>query len=196
MLHHFILASRSPYRRDLLKKILPNFDCLAPNIDETPKNNETVAQLVARLSRQKAEAIAKLHPNSWVIASDQSASLAGKPLGKAHNFTQALLQLEQQQGKTVTYHTGICLYNPATKAFNYLDEPTEVIFRQLNTESLSRYLIQEQPYDCAGSFKSEGIGILLFSAIKSHDPNALIGLPLIKLCRLLSEAGLDLPLKP
>ncbi|SFR52184.1 MAF protein [Thiomicrospira sp. ALE5] len=191
---HFILASQSPYRKLLLKKLIANFDCHSPNIDETRQPGESVADLVARLSQQKAQAIATHFPNSWIIASDQSAALGTDILGKPHEHGQALEQLKKQQGQTLIYHTGVCLYNPEQQTYHYAHEPTEVIFRSLPTETLNNYLLQEQPYDCAGSFKSEGLGIMLFSAIHSQDPNALIGLPLIKLCDLLNSAGLQLPL--
>ncbi len=191
---HFILASQSPYRKLLLKKIIAHFDCHSPNIDESRRPEESVADLVARLSQQKAQVIATDFPNSWIIASDQSAAIGDDILGKPHNHLQALEQLKKQQGQTLTYHTGVCLYNPLQQTYHYAHEPTEVVFRVLPTETLNNYLLHEQPYDCVGSFKSEGLGIMLFSAIHSQDPNALIGLPLIKLCELLNSAGLQLPL--
>lgn len=192
--HPFILASQSPYRKQLLSKLIKTFTCHPAKIDESRQANESVAEMVERLSIQKAQVIASHHPDSWIIASDQSAALDDEVLGKPHTHTQALAQLQKQQGKTLTYHTGICLYNPITKSYHYAEEPTKVVFRQLTTERLNDYLLAEQPYDCAGSFKSEGLGIMLFSAIYSQDPNALIGLPLIKLCELFEQAGLSLPL--
>jgi len=192
--HPFILASESPYRKQLLSKLIRSFACYPAEIDESRQADEPVIDMVERLSIKKAQAIAIHHPNSWIIASDQSAALGNEVLIKPHTHAQALAQLQKQQGKTLTYHTGVCLYNPITKNYHYAEEPTQVVFRKLTTERLNAYLLAEQPYNCAGSFKSEGLGIMLFSAIHSQDPNALIGLPLIKLCELFEQAGLSLPL--
>lgn len=188
-----ILASSSPYRKNLLGKILADFSCLAPNINEAPLPNETVEQMVQRLSLAKAQKLAESHPDHIIIASDQSAALDNKPLGKAGCFEKAVHQLRHQQGKTLTFFTGLAVYNPANGQFYQDMDQTFVTFRQLSDDQIENYLKIEQPYDCAGSFKSEGLGIILFEKIQTDDPNALIGLPLIKLVSILDKIGLKLP---
>lgn len=191
-----VLASSSTYRQQLLAKLGLSFNCVSPNIDETPQHSENIADMVMRLSLTKAETIVKQHPNAIIIASDQSASLENKAIGKAGNFNNALNQLKSFQGKTIDFYTGLAVYNPINQQYLTALDTTKVYFRNLSEQQLENYLLAEQPYDCAGSFKSEGLGIVLFSKIETQDPNALIGLPLIKLIELLDEIGLKLPLKP
>lgn len=191
-----VLASSSTYRQQLLAKLGLSFNCVSPNIDETPQYSENIADMVMRLSLTKAEAIVKQHPNAIIIASDQSASLDNKAISKAGNFNNALNQLKSFQGKTIDFYTGLAVYNPINRQYLTALDTTKVYFRNLSEQQLENYLLTEQPYDCAGSFKSEGLGIVLFSKIETQDPNALIGLPLIKLIELLDEIGLKLPLKP
>jgi septum formation protein len=183
-----ILASQSIYRQQLLSRLGLDFRCIAPHIDETPLTAENTKEMVLRLGKQKAERIQQDHPNAMIIASDQSAECDGMKLGKAGNFENALAQLKQMQGKYVTFYTSLVLRTPEIE-HTHIDE-TQVIFRQLNDAQLAHYLHQEQPYDCAGSFKSEGLGICLFERIDSHDPSALIGLPLITLANWLTDLGL------
>lgn len=188
-----LLASSSIYRQQLLQKLGIQFECAAPDIDESPIEGETVSDMVMRLSLEKALALRTTYPQHLIIASDQSACLDGYALGKPGNHDAAFAQLRAQQGKTLTFFTGLIVLAPnQTKPLSALDT-TEVRFRQLSDEQIEAYLQQEKPYQCAGSFKSEGLGIVLFESIKTQDPNALIGLPLIQLVTLLSEAGLNLP---
>lgn len=197
MSHHsqqFILASGSQYRRATLAKVLPDFSCQSPDIDESQLANETVEQMIKRLSLQKAQAVVKDHPNAIVIASDQSAEFDGQALGKAGNFQKAFEQLKQQQGKTITFYTGLVVYDPIKEVFHQDIDQTFVHFRQLSDLQIKRYLEIEQPYDCAGSFKSEGLGIILFDKLETEDPNALVGLPLIRLIKHLDKIGIKLPL--
>lgn len=199
MTHHppqILLASSSPYRRQLLEKIGLTFSCESPDIDEQPYNQETVPEMVERLSLQKAQAMAKLHPKKIIIASDQSASLNNQVLNKPGNFEKAFEQLKAQQGQVIYFYTGLVVYNPHNQTYLNALDTTKVHFRQLSDQQIRNYLLAEQPYDCAGSFKSEGLGITLFSKIENQDPNALIGLPLIELVNLLSQVGLNLPLDP
>lgn len=186
-----ILASSSPYRRQLLERLGLPFKAIAPNLDESPLLHESPKDLTVRLATAKAKAIAKLYPNAWVIGSDQSADLNGQSIGKPGNHAAALLQLKQMQGQTVIFHTSLCLLG---KDFcKTVHVPTTVRFRQLPESVLEHYLQIEKPYDCAGSAKSEGMGIILLEKIESQDPTALIGLPLIALTGLLHEAGITLP---
>lgn len=191
-----LLASSSPYRRQLLEKIGVTFSCESPDIDERPHDQESVKETVERLSLQKAQALVKHHPSKIIIASDQSASLNNKALGKPGNFEKAFEQLKAQQGKIIYFYTGLVVYNPHNQAYLSALDTTKVYFRELSDQQIRNYLLTEQPYDCAGSFKSEGLGITLFSKIENQDPNALVGLPLIELVNLLSQVGISLPLDP
>ena len=187
------LASTSSYRSALLKKLHIPFITAQPNIDETPFKDETAAELVLRLARQKAEKVAtKLSGDYLIIGSDQVACLDDKTLGKPGNFDNALSQLTQCQGKKIQFLTGLTVFNSQTKQHKSLVEPFNVHFRQLDKQALSTYLQIEQPYDCAGSFKSEGLGICLFSELQGRDPNSLVGLPLIGLQELLQQQGYDI----
>lgn len=182
-----ILASQSVYRQALLQRLGLKFNCHAPHIDESRQANEAVANMVMRLGHEKADKIASQHPTAWIIASDQSASFEDKALGKPGGFDKALEQLLQMQGKRVTFYTSLILHTP-TQRFEHLDE-TQVYFRTLSETQLSHYLRQEEPYQCAGAFKSEGLGACLFERIENNDPSALIGLPLIQLAHWLTDLG-------
>lgn len=186
-----VLASTSRYRADLLARLRTPFSCVAPEVDESPRPGEAPALLAQRLAAAKARAVAARYPGSWVIGSDQVAELDGKPLGKPGTEASAQAQLAAMSGKAVHFHTALCLSNGA-EHLPALDLTT-VQFRVLENAEIQRYVAAEQPLDCAGSFKCEGLGISLFEAIHTEDPTALVGLPLIALCRLLREAGYRLP---
>ena len=188
-----ILASTSKYRRELLGRLRIPFDVISPQVDETPLSGESTLELALRLAHAKATAVAKLHPHAWVIGSDQVADLCGAAIGKPGNFERALAQLQLMRGATVTFHTALCLMKGEMQTT--LSIPTEVTFRKLSDDVLESYLLTEEPYDCAGSAKSEGLGISLLDSIKSDDPTALIGLPLIALTGLLRDAGFAIPSK-
>ncbi len=182
-----ILASQSIYRKELLQRLALRFDCQAPHIDEARYPNEPVAEMVMRLGHEKANKIAQQRPDAWIIASDQSACFEDKALGKPGCFDRALEQLIQMQGKRVTFYTSLILHTPE-KRFEHLDQ-THVYFRNLKESQLSHYLKLEEPYQCAGAFKSEGLGACLFERIENNDPTALIGLPLIQLAHWLTDLG-------
>jgi len=184
-----ILASTSPFRKVLLSRLKIDFDTASPNIDETPLNGETPEQLVYRLAEQKAIACAKDHGRALLIGSDQVALLGDHILGKPGTHENACQQLRMLSGHHVSFLTGLCLYNAQNK-----QTQTEVIhfnvhFRELSDEQIENYLRAETPYNCAGSFKSEGLGIALFERLEGDDPTALIGLPLIRLTRMLENEG-------
>ena len=188
-----ILASTSRYRRELLARLGLPFDVAAPAVDETPRPDEAPRALALRLALAKARAVAGLHPQAIVIGSDQVADLDGEPLGKPGNHERATVQLRRMRGKTVVFHTAVAVVCQDSR-FEQVDlAPVRVRFRDLSDDEIERYLRAEQPYDCAGSAKSEGLGIALLDAIDSDDPTALIGLPLIRTCRMLRAAGLVLP---
>ena len=187
------LGSTSRYRRELLARLGLPFDVAAPAVDETPQPGEAPRALALRLALAKARAVAALHPEAIVIGSDQVADLAGAPLGKPGNHARATAQLRQMSGQTVVFQTALAVACQAT-GFEQVDlAPVRVRFRALSDAEIERYLQAEQPYDCAGSAKSEGLGIALLDAIDSDDPTALIGLPLIRTARMLRAAGLVLP---
>jgi septum formation protein len=188
-----VLGSTSRYRRELLARLNLAFDVAAPDVDETPLPSEPPRTLALRLALAKARAVARQHPAAVVIGSDQVADLAGQPLGKPGSHERAVQQLRQMRGQTVIFQTAVAVVCAAT-GFEQVDlAPVEVKFRPLSDDEIERYLQAEQPYDCAGSAKSEGLGIALLDAIHSDDPTALIGLPLIRTCRMLRAAGLVLP---
>ena len=188
-----VLGSTSRYRRELLLRLNLPFDLAAPEVDETPAPGEAPRALALRLALAKARAVAQQHPGAVVIGSDQVADLAGTPLGKPGEHDRAVQQLRQMRGQTVVFQTAVAVVCAAT-GFEQVDlAPVEVQFRDLSDAEIERYLRAEQPYDCAGSAKSEGLGIALLDAIHSDDPTALIGLPLIRTCRMLRAAGLTLP---
>ncbi len=188
-----ILASTSIYRRQLLDRLALPYTIVSPATDELPRIHETPPALAERLARAKADAVAALHPEAWVIGSDQVAERDGVALGKPGDHTNAVTQLRTASGRVLRFHTAVCLRCVAADAAFVYRDVTVVAFRTLDDASIERYLRSEQPYDCAGSFKSEGLGISLFESIRSDDPTALIGLPLIALARMLREAGLDVP---
>ena len=188
-----ILGSTSRYRRELLGRLGLPFEVVAPEVDESPHPGELPAALARRLAWAKAMAVARKHPDAVVIGSDQVADLEGVPLGKPGNHAGAVGQLRRMRGRTVVFQTAlavVCL----DAGFNAQDlAPVRVRFRDLGDEEIERYLRLEQPYDCAGSARSEGLGIALLEAIDSDDPTALVGLPLIRTCRMLRAAGLQVP---
>ena len=188
-----ILGSTSPYRRELLTRLGLPFDAVAPNVDETPLPGEAPRALAQRLALAKARDVAARHPGAVVIGSDQVADLHGEPLGKPGTHERAVAQLQRMRGQTVIFQTALAVVCQAD-GFEQADlAAVEVRFRDLSDAEIERYLRAEQPYDCAGSAKSEGLGIALLDAILSDDPTALIGLPLIRTARLLRAAGLTLP---
>lgn len=187
-----LLASTSVYRRELLTRLGLSFDTARPDTDETPQPGEAPLALAARLAVAKAEAVAALHPQAWVIGADQVAEFDGRPIGKPGGRDGALAQLAAMSGREVRFLTGLCVTRHGETPLTALDT-TVARFRVLSEAEIVRYVDAEQPYDCAGSFKSEGLGIALFEAIESRDPTALIGLPLIATARLLREAGYALP---
>ena len=188
-----VLASTSRYRRELLQRLQLPFAVAAPQVDETPLPDEAPRALALRLALAKAQAVAAQQPGALVIGSDQVADLAGRSLGKPGSHERAVQQLRQMRGQTVVFHTAlavVCL----EAGFEQADvAPVRVRFRDLHDDEIERYLHAEQPYDCAGSAKSEGLGISLLEAIDSDDPTALIGLPLIRTCAMLRAAGVVLP---
>jgi MAF protein len=186
-----VLASSSVYRRALLEKLGVPFVCASPAIDETPQHDETPRALVARLATEKASALAAQFPHSWIIGSDQVACLDGKILGKPGNIENACAQLAACSGQRVEFLTGLCLLNSDSGDTQTIVEPFAVVFRRLGDKQIRHYLERDQPFDCAGSFKAEGLGIALFERLEGDDPNALIGLPLIRLVTLLQQAGID-----
>lgn len=188
-----VLGSTSRYRRELLQRLNLPFDVAAPDVDETPLPGEAPSALALRLALAKARAVAQQHPDAVVIGSDQVADLAGEPLGKPGHHERAVQQLRQMRGQTVVFQTAVAVVCIATGFEQVALAPVEVKFRELTDDEIERYLRAEQPYDCAGSAKSEGLGIALLDAIHSDDPTALIGLPLIRTCRMLRAAGLVLP---
>ncbi len=188
-----VLGSTSRYRRELLARLGLPFGIAAPAVDETPLPQEAPRALALRLALAKARAVAALHPDAIVIGSDQVADLDGQPLGKPGNHERATAQLQRMSGHTVIFQTAVAVVCLAT-GFEQVDlAPVRVRFRALGDTEIERYLRAEEPYDCAGSAKSEGLGISLLDAIDSDDPTALIGLPLIRTCRMLRAAGLVLP---
>jgi septum formation protein len=186
-----ILASTSVYRRELLERLRIPFEVVSPKVDETPLSGESSLDLSLRLAHAKAAIVSKAHPDAWVIGSDQVADLCGAAIGKPGNFERAMAQLQLMRGQTVTFYTALCLMKDDTQTT--LCIPTKVRFRKLSDDVLETYLLTEEPYDCAGSAKSEGLGISLLEAIESDDPTALIGLPLIALTTLLRDAGFAIP---
>ena len=186
-----ILASTSPYRRELLARLRLPFETARPEVDEIPLTDETPSQTVMRLAAAKAAAVARRDPGAWVIGSDQAAELDARPLGKPGGREAAIAQLSAMSGREVRFLTALSLQRGAV-ALQALDV-TLVRFRTLQADEIVRYVDAEQPFDCAGSFKSEGLGIALFDAVESQDPTALIGLPLIATARLLREAGFATP---
>lgn len=186
-----VLASSSTYRQTLLARLQLDFVVRSPDIDETQLAGEAPAQTALRLARQKAEAIALTEPETVIIGSDQVATLDGEQIGKPGNHSAALAQLKKMQGREVLFHTAVCLLDTraGSKQLQQATIDTTVKFRYLTDQELDAYLRIEQPYDCAGSAKNEGLGIALIESISSNDPTALTGLPLIALTGMLRDAG-------
>jgi len=188
-----ILASTSTYRRLLLDRLGLPYSVESPETEESPLPGEAPNALAARLARAKADAVAIRHPHAWVIGSDQVAEHEGEPLGKPGDHATAVAQLRAASGRKLRFHTAACLRCVAADIALLHCDVTEVMFRSFDDDTIERYLLAERPYDCAGSFKSEGLGIALFESIRSDDPTALIGLPLIATARMLREAGFRVP---
>ena len=188
---NIVLASTSPFRRQILQKLGIAFDAVAPNADETPQPNETPSELVARLAQAKAQAVANDHPDSLIIGSDQVAVFNNEIIGKPHTHENAVKQLTRFSGHCITFLTGMCLHNSQTGQSQVEVVPFKVHFRTLTEAQINHYLNVEQPYNCAGSIKSEGYGIALFKRLEGDDPNTLIGLPLIRLTQMLFNEGVD-----
>lgn len=187
-----LLGSTSPYRRELLSRLGLSFEVARPAVDETPHGGERPEDLAARLADAKARDVANGAGDTWAIGSDQVADLDGAPLGKPGTREAALAQLAAMSGRAVVFHTAVALAHGDGRVLAALDT-TVVRFRALTAEEIARYVDLESPLDCAGSFKSEGLGITLFDAIETRDPTALVGLPLIATARLLRDAGFRLP---
>ena len=186
-----ILASSSKFRRALLHKLQIPFNSISPKVDETPLADEKPHETALRLAQEKAKKIGIKHPHALVIGCDQVATLDGEQIGKPQNHVNATKQLQTMRGREVAFHSALCLYNATTGNMQALVVPYLVRFRQLTDEQIENYLNKEQPYHCAGSAKSEGLGIALIERMIGEDPNALIGLPLIKLVTMLQNEGVE-----
>ena len=192
-MQHLVLGSTSPFRKTLLEKLGIPFSTDTPNIAEARLPGEAPDELVMRLAESKAREVAHRYPEALIIGSDQVACVDGEILGKPGNRENAIAQLTAAAGKAVAFHTGLCLYDAADDRAQVSVEPFTVHFRDLSVEQIERYVDREHPFNCAGSFKSEGFGITLFSALEGRDPNALVGLPLILLVEMLAKLGITLP---
>ncbi len=197
---HLVLGSSSPYRRELLSRLRLAFEVRTPNIDESPRGSESAAALAQRLAREKAHAVSQqvgIPAGAWIIGSDQVAECQGKLYGKPGNHEKAVNMLRELSGKTLNFHTGICLFKVgeagSPPAIQEDVVRVEVRYRELSDEEIEHYLQAERPYDCAGAAKSEGLGISLLDYIRADDATALIGLPLIRLCQMLRLWGMKLP---
>ena len=191
-----VLGSSSPYRKDLLARLNIPFECHSPNIDESPLDQESAINLVERLTIEKAfvvhnERIKNNDKNALIISSDQVAVLGDHILGKPHTYQNAVNQLSDFSGKKVSFLTGLCLFNQDDQTYQYQLNEYHVYFRKLTRQEIDNYITIEQPLNCAGSFKCEGLGVTLFEKMEGDDPNSLIGLPLISLCRFLREQGIN-----
>lgn len=188
---NLLLASTSPWRRMLLEKLTLPFECAAPEVDETPQPGESARQLVVRLAQAKAQALESRFPQHLIIGSDQVCVLDGEITGKPHTEENAHRQLRKASGTIVTFYTGLALYNSANGHLQTECEPFDVHFRHLSDQEIEAYIRKENPLQCAGSFKSEGLGITLFERLEGRDPNSLVGLPLIALCQMLRREGFN-----
>ncbi|MGK3140967.1 Maf family protein [Pantoea sp. C2G6] len=186
-----LLASTSPFRQALLRKLGLPFITAAPEVDETPWPGESAEALVTRLAIAKAQALAETWPDRWIIGSDQVCVLNGEITGKPHTAAKARAQLRAASGNRITFYTGLALCHPASDTLLHCCEPFVVHFRQLTDAEINGYIEKEQPLQCAGSFKSEGLGICLFDRLEGRDPNTLVGLPLIALNAMLQQAGIN-----
>jgi MAF protein len=190
-MQRLLLASTSTYRKMLLEKLHLPFLCAAPQVDETPLAGESAEALVLRLATAKAQALAAAYPEHLIIGSDQVCVIEGRITGKPHTEENARTQLRQASGQKVTFYTGLALYNSRSRHLQVLCEPFHVHFRTLSEAEISAYVRFEQPLNCAGSFKSEGLGIALFDKLEGRDPNTLIGMPLIALLEMLRAEGIN-----
>jgi len=188
-----ILASSSPYRRELLSRLQLPFQAVSPNLDETPLMGETAMDTCARLSLAKAQKVAESHPNALIIGSDQVALLDGRLVGKPGTHEVAQQQLRQASGREMSFHTALCLLNASTGVAQQTRVDAQVRYRTLTDDEIERYLRADTPYDCAGSGRIETLGIALVDYVRSDDPTALIGLPLIALAHMLRQEGVALP---
>ena len=187
-----VLGSTSPFRKALLERLHIDFECDSPNIDEIPLPDEPIEDMVIRLAIAKAQIIAERHPDALIIGSDQSAVLNGEKLSKPGNFENAFKQLTNASGQKIVFQTGLCLLNSKTGNIQSICVPYTVVFKTLTPTMIENYLHKEEPYNCAGSFKSEALGIALFERFEGSDPNSLIGLPLIELVNFLGNEGLSI----
>lgn len=188
-----VLASSSPYRRELLARLHIPFEVMSPDVDETPLPDEKPQDTALRLAQLKARAVADKFPDALIIGSDQVAMLDDTQFGKPHTFDNAKQQLTQASGRKMTFHTALCLFNSKSGRMQARVVPIGVQFRKLTEAQIERYLRKEEPYNCAGSAKSEGLGIALIERFEGDDPNALIGLPLIALVEMLNQEGVSVP---
>lgn len=187
------MASSSPYRQALLERLRLEFISESPEIEELQKQNEPVKDMVIRLAEEKARHVAVNYPQGLIIGSDQAVDCNGSVLGKPGSYDKAKQQLLQMSGKSLIFHTGLCVLNTDLNILEKDVVDYKVIFRTLSETEIDNYLIKEQPYNCAGSFKSEQLGISLLEKMEGEDPTALIGLPLISLCKMLRRQGISLP---
>lgn len=187
-----VLASSSPYRRQILERVKLAFICHAPNVDESVLPGRSAPALVARLALTKAKAVAEHYPNGLIIGADQVADHRGEIIGKPADHQDAVRQLQSMSGSVITLYAGVVLYDPAGNDVQSAVEPFVVEFRELDADLIDRYLKAEQPYNCCGSLKAEGPGIALLKRLQGEDPNALVGLPLIRLIDMLKNAGVEL----
>lgn len=192
MTRNLILGSTSPYRRELMQRLHVSFTTAAPDIDETRHEGESARDMVLRLSLEKAQAVASQHPDALIIGSDQCAVLHDNVIGKPGTHENAVKQLQNSSAQTVAFLTGLCLYDSRDGSYQLDVVPFSVDFRELTDEEIDRYLRKDQPYNCAGSFRSESLGITLFKRMHGDDPTALMGLPLIRLSEMLKQTGVDL----
>lgn len=191
-MRQIVLGSSSPYRKTLLEKILSPFETFSPNIDESPLNGEAPDTLIRRLALEKAKTCAEHFPDALVISSDQVSILGDQIRGKPNGFEGACQQLRESSGQTVTFLTSLCLYDARTREYDLDTDTFHAHFRDLSETEIKNYVEREQPFNCAGSFKSEGLGIALFRSLEGSDPNSLIGLPLIKLADMLRQRGVKI----
>ncbi|MDQ5768181.1 Maf family protein [Thiothrix subterranea] len=192
MTRRLILGSTSPYRRELMQRLAIPFETAAPDIDETRYDGESARDMVLRLSLQKAQAVAAQYPDALIIGSDQCAVLHEQVIGKPGNHDNAVKQLQNASGQTVAFLTGLCLYDSRDGSYQLDVVPFAVDFRELSDAEIDAYLHKDQPYNCAGSFRSESLGITLFKRMHGDDPSALMGLPLIRLSEMLRTVGISL----
>jgi septum formation protein len=186
-----VLASTSPYRRELLARLGVPFEVAAPDVDETPLPSESPDETAQRLSVLKAKAVAKNYPDALIIGSDQVALLEGVQLGKPGSHEKAVAQLQSMRGKALEFHTALTVYNARTGSTQTANVPVRLVMREYTDAQIENYLQRDQPYNCCGSAKSESLGIALIARFETEDPNALVGLPLIKLTEMLAREGLD-----